>query len=65
MQTYACHVHVPDSETPHVRFLSSHDPMELADAVRALLRQWPDFELVEIRDAEDRIVSSFDSRTKS
>ena len=56
MKSYACYVHLPGAETPHLRFVRSEGWVQ---AVDDLIRQWPDFELINLWDGADRLLASY------
>jgi hypothetical protein len=53
MKPYLFYVHVPSALTPHLRVFNVDGRDELAKLITAALREWPDFELIDIYDAEN------------
>ena len=56
MKSYTCYVQVPGIETPHLRFVQSEG---WAQAVGALVHEWPNFEQIDLWDGADRLLASY------
>jgi hypothetical protein len=54
MKSYACYVHVTGSSTPHLRFINTDTSNEVIAGIRALIHEWPGYEIIDVCDEEDR-----------
>ena len=59
MKSYACFVHLPERETPHLRFVNVYDETELVRAVGDLAHEWPHFRKINVRDDSSRILATY------
>ncbi len=52
MKDFFCYIHTPGSLTPELRVVSS-DLKSLPDVLITEMKQWPEFEVLDIYDAAD------------
>jgi hypothetical protein len=59
-RTFICYIHKPGIMTPELRIVACEAHDSLVEVIAAESRTWPDFDLIEVYDEEDKRLLRFD-----